>query len=364
MTPPDSRDNPAAFVFQRNPALPRGFFSGGDGPSGRLYLRPLPGGASQPDFCEVMIRYGDRIEVTIAAVSELSDWSWAEGKDVGNHVGAILNYWQRPAASFAGLSLERFLIMGIVNTTPDSFSDGGETKAHCDAIARGFAFKEAGADIVDVGGESTRPGADPVAPEIEAARVIPVIRALAQAGIAVSVDSRHATVMAAAITAGARMVNDVSALSGDPDSAAVVANAGVPVVLMHMQGEPKTMNRNPFYGSVVLDVYDQLAGRVAAAIEAGVAPGSIAVDPGIGFGKTPAHNRAILARLGVYRCLGCPILVGVSRKFGRRNDASKDRLAASLAAGMAAIGEGARILRVHDVAETRKALDVWLSLKR
>ena len=362
MTPLDSRDNPAALVLQRNPALPRGFLSGGDGPVGRLYLRPLPGGASQPDFCEVMIRYGDRIEVTPAAVSQLSDWAWAEGEDVGSHVGAILNHWQKPVASFGGLSLERPLIMGIVNATPDSFSDGGETAAPNEAIARGLALKEAGADIVDVGGESTRPGADPVAPEIEAARVIPVIGALAQAGVIVSIDSRHAAVMAAAIAAGARIVNDVSALSGDPDSAAVVANAGVPVILMHMQGEPKTMNRNPVYGSVLLDVYDHLAGRVAAAIEAGVAPGAIAVDPGIGFGKTPAHNRAILARLGIFRGLGCPILVGVSRKFGRKNDAPEDRLAASIAAGMAAVGEGAGILRVHDVAETRQALDVWMSL--
>jgi dihydropteroate synthase len=253
--------------------------------------------------------------------------------------------------------------MGIVNVTPDSFSDGGETVAPKEAIARGLALREGGADIVDVGGESTRPGADPVPPEIEAARVLPVIGALAQAGVVVSIDSRHAAVMAAAIAAGASIVNDVSALSGDPKSAAVVADASVPVVLMHMQGEPKTMNRKPVYGSVLLDVYDHLAGRIAAAIDAGIARGGIAIDPGIGFAKTPAHNRALLARLGIFRGLGCPVVIGVSRKFGGKNDASKNRLGASLAAGLAAVGEGAQILRVHDVAETRQALAVWTSLR-
>jgi dihydropteroate synthase len=270
------------------------------------------------------------------------------------------------ALRFAGLSLNRPRVMGIINVTPDSFSDGGETFLADQAIARGEAMLADGVDILDVGGESTRPGAEPVSAETEAARVVPVVAALSAKGVLVSVDTRHVPVMAAAITAGARIVNDVTALTGDPGALSLVARTGVAVVLMHMQGDPRTMQEAPRYADVVTDVRDWLAARVCACRAAGVPLDRIAVDPGIGFGKTVAHNVDILARLDAYATMGCGVLIGVSRKsfIGRlsRNETPKARLAGSLAAGLAALMQGASILRVHDVAETHQAIAVWQAI--
>lgn len=264
---------------------------------------------------------------------------------------------------FAGLLLDRPRVMGIINTTPDSFSDGGEASTLKTAVTRGEAMLAAGADILDVGGESTRPGAEPVPVAVETARVIPVVAALATRGALVSIDTRHAPVMAAAIAAGARIVNDVTALTGDPRALPLVARSGVAVVLMHMRGDPRTMQDDPHYEDVVADVRDWLARRVAACRTAGIDLERIAVDPGIGFGKTATHNLQILARLDAYATFRCALLIGVSRKsfIGRvcRNEAPKARLPGSLAAGLAALRGGASILRVHDVAETRQAISVW-----
>ena len=264
---------------------------------------------------------------------------------------------------FAGLSLDSPRLMGVVNVTPDSFSDGGEAFATADGIARGRVLSEHGADIIDVGGESTRPGAEPVPEDEELRRVMPVIRALAADGNLVSIDSRRPAVMRSALDAGARIVNDVTALRGDPRSMEVVAEAGASVVLMHMRGDPRTMQDNPRYGDVVMEIRDELAARVEACVAAGIHRGRIAVDPGIGFGKTADHNVRILARLDVYEDVGVAVVIGVSRKsfIARlsRNEAAKRRLPGSLAAGLAAIDGGAHILRVHDVAETRQALTVW-----
>lgn len=266
---------------------------------------------------------------------------------------------------FAGLSLDHVRLMGIVNVTSDSFSDGGETLTTEDAVARGLTMLDEGADIVDVGGESTRPGALPVPVEIERGRVVPVVRVLARAGALISIDTRRAEVMRAAIDEGARIVNDVTALR-DPEALPLIVRSDVSVVLMHMQGEPRSMQQDPRYDDAAAEVYAWLTARAAACGEAGIAPERIAVDPGIGFGKTLAHNLAILRDLARYRDIPYALLVGVSRKRFiaalDRDLPPQRRLAGSLAAAIACAGAGANLLRVHDVGETRQALAVYHSL--
>ncbi len=269
-------------------------------------------------------------------------------------------------ASFAGVALDRPRIMGIVNVTPDSFSDGGDFAEAEAAIRHGERLLAEGADILDVGGESTRPGAEPVPEQEELRRVLPVVRALAGLGAPVSIDTRRAGVAAAAFDAGARIVNDVTALSSDPRAVAVAAAKGASVVLMHMQGEPQTMQQAPHYDDVVVEVRDYLAARIAVCEAAGIPRHRIAIDPGIGFGKTIGHNLSLLQNLDVLAPLGCPVLLGVSRKgfIARlsRSEAPKDRVFGSLAAAFAGILRGARILRVHDVDATRQALAVWQAI--
>jgi dihydropteroate synthase len=256
--------------------------------------------------------------------------------------------------------------MGVLNVTPDSFSDGG---AHFDperAIAAGLTMAEAGADIIDVGGESTRPLSSPTDPAEECARVIPVISALAGAGLTISVDTRNAATMAAALDAGARVVNDVSALTYDLAAAPLVAARGCSVVLMHMRGEPATMMNFASYADVAAEVAAELAERISAARRAGIQREQIILDPGIGFAKQPAQSVELLRGLPELAPLGFPILVGVSRKgfIGRLTGVSepRDRLAGSLAAGLFAVAHGASFLRVHDVSETVQALHVWHAL--
>jgi dihydropteroate synthase len=271
-----------------------------------------------------------------------------------------------PVPVWAGLALDRPRIMGVLNVTPDSFSDGGDFLAPDAAIAAGHAMAAAGADIIDVGGESTRPRAQPTPPDLEQARILPVIRGLASAGLRVSVDTRHAPTMAAALDAGAAIVNDVSALGHDPDAAPLIAARGCCIVLMHMRGSPADMYAEADYDDVVLDVRRELAGRIAAAERGGVASDRIAIDPGIGFAKRPAQSMELLRRLPVLAALGYPVLVGVSRKsfmagITREVDPRR-RLPGSLAAGLFALSRGAAILRVHDVAETVQAIAVWQKL--
>lgn len=269
-------------------------------------------------------------------------------------------------ASWAGLSLDRPRVMGVLNVTPDSFSDGGFYVDPGAAIAAGLAMAEAGADIVDVGGESTRPGSPRTAPDEERRRVVPVVRALSAHRLCVSVDTRNATTMQAALDAGAAIINDVSALTHDPQSAAVVAAARCPVVLMHMRGTPETMNSEAVYTDIAVEVRDELAARIAAAEGAGIAPETIAIDPGIGFAKLAPNSVELLRRLCDLSALKRPMVVGVSRKsfLGRiaGEPEPQRRLAASLAAGLFALGKGAHVLRVHDVAETVQALRVWQAL--
>jgi dihydropteroate synthase len=263
--------------------------------------------------------------------------------------------------------LDQPQVMGVLNVTPDSFSDGGRFADSASAAAAGSAMAEEGAAIVDVGGESTRPGAKPVWPGDESERVVPVIRQLAGGGAAVSIDTRNSEVMTAALAAGARLVNDVSALTHDPRSAEVVAAAGVPVVLMHHQGSPETMQEAPRYDDVLVEVYLWLEERIAAAQGAGIERSKILVDPGFGFGKTVAHNLELMNGLALFHSLGCPLVLGASRKRtigALSGEAPADqRLGGSIALALKAAEQGAHILRVHDVFETVQALKVWRGLR-
>jgi dihydropteroate synthase len=252
-------------------------------------------------------------------------------------------------------------VMGVVNVTPDSFSDGGRFLDPERAIEHGRLLLDDGADLLDVGGESTRPGAEAVDADEELRRVGPVIEALAADGASVSVDTSKATVAAAALDAGAEIVNDVSALRTDPEMATLCAERGCGVVLMHMKGTPRTMQESPSYGDVVADVRAFLAERIEAARAAGVSEERIWIDPGIGFGKTVEHNLELLRRLGELRELGRPIVIGTSRKSfigeitGREVD---ERLGGTVASNVLALAAGAEVFRVHDVRAVREALAV------
>jgi dihydropteroate synthase len=264
-------------------------------------------------------------------------------------------------ALFERLQREPFLVMGVVNVTPDSFSDGGLYLDRGAAVAHGLALVEEGAALVDVGGESTRPGALPVSAEEELARVLPVIEELVEAGVdaEVSVDTSKAAVAARALGAGARFVNDVTALRADPDMAGVIADAGADCCLMHMLGEPRTMQEDPRYDDVVSEVKSFLEERLRFATSHGIDEQHITIDPGIGFGKTAEHNLELLRRLDQFTALGRPLVVGTSRKSfigritGRPLD---DRVAGTIATNVLAFLHGARIFRVHDVAPVRDAL--------
>ncbi|MGC8526071.1 dihydropteroate synthase [Acidiphilium sp.] len=270
------------------------------------------------------------------------------------------------ASGWAGFDLARPLVMGILNATPDSFSGGGATQGPSALIETGLAMRAAGAAIIDVGGESTRPGAAVVPPDIEIARIVPVIGGLARDGVTVSVDTRNAATMRAALDAGARIVNDVSGLRHDPAAAPLVAAAACPVILMHMRGTPATMSAQAVYDDVVADVLAELAATRDAALAAGIAPAAIALDPGFGFAKRGAQNVALLRALPSFRALGHPVLAGVSRKrfigelAGEPDPARRDP--GSIAAALFAAGQGAAILRVHDVPGTVQALRVWQAL--
>ena len=259
------------------------------------------------------------------------------------------------------LDLSRPLVMGVVNVTPDSFSDGGLYAGTKQAVAHARRLLDEGADILDIGGESTRPGATPVTLDEERRRVLPVLEALAGCGVPVSVDTRKPDLMGEAIAAGAEMVNDVTALHA-PGALEAVATAQVAVCLMHMQGDPGTMQVDPRYGDVVGEVHEYLAGRVAAVEKAGVARSRIVVDPGFGFGKSLGHNLALLRSLAQFRALGVALMVGISRKamLGRLTGREPpERVHASVAAALLAVQNGAQIVRVHDVAATRDELAVW-----
>ena len=313
-------------------------------PAGAL---PLAGGLGWFDRVEVLSRQ------TPAQIVAASDLPPADAQRLS-----------APRPDFAGLSMDRPRIMGILNVTPDSFSDGG-LFLNADAALMQARRMANGADIIDIGGESTRPGAAEVTAAEETHRTAPVIAALRAGGLEVpiSIDTRKADVAQAAFDAGASVLNDVTALQFDPAMAGVAARAGRPVVLMHSIKTPATMQDDPRYDDVLLDVYDALAARVAEAEAAGIARTNIAIDPGIGFGKTLAHNLALLARLSLFHNIGLPVLLGASRKrfigaVARQDDAAR-RLPGSIAVALAGVAQGVQMIRVHDVDETRQALSLW-----
>jgi dihydropteroate synthase len=320
--------------------------------------------AGQPlRFCalEIAEREATRVSRRIVALGDAFERDW------GRHTltaSDLVDAIAAPRARLAGLPLGRPRIMGIVNVTPDSFSDGGKLGSAEAAIAHALKLAEEGAEILDIGGESTRPGADYVPVEEELERVIPVIEGLrARTEALISVDTRKAEVMRKAAAAGADILNDVSALTHDEAALATAAETGLPVILMHAQGDPKTMNDDPRYSDVVLDVFDFLERRIQACAAAGIPRAKLVVDPGIGFGKHLHHNVAVMASLGLYHGLGVPILLGASRKklIDHISDVPNpaDRVPGSLAAVLAAAAQGVQIVRVHDVAATRQALSVW-----
>ena len=325
-----------------------------DGPDAALAVAaglalPLQGGRTAFSLLRLIDAGCDRI-VPVAAVPP----GWA---------GCLRLVTQPP--SLAGLP-EGPLVMGILNVTPDSFSDGGRHLATDDAIRAGMAMLEAGADLIDVGGESTRPGAEVVSPDVEQARILPVIDALARLA-AISVDTRNAATMRAAITAGATLVNDVSALAHDPAAAGMLAGQGCAVALMHMRGSPATMTGLAQYEDVAVEVVRELRARIDAAVAAGIGRGRILVDPGIGFAKDDAQNLELLRRLPLLSCLGQRVVLGVSRKrfigkTGQAPDAAS-RDPGSIAASLSGLALNGCILRVHDVAGMVQALRLWQAIR-
>jgi len=266
---------------------------------------------------------------------------------------------------FDELKASRLMIMGVVNVTPDSFSDGGAYNNH--AAQHGLKLLEQGADILDIGGESTRPHADVVSVQDEIARVVPVIEGLAGKAKYISIDTRNSETMSAAVQAGANIINDVSGLRHDPESVGVVAQSGLPICIMHMQGTPQTMQNAPEYKNVIDDICAFFEERLAFCAVNGVAQNRVILDPGIGFGKTLEHNLEIVARFDEFKKFGCPLLFGASRKsfIAKISDAPEvqDRLAGSLAAALTGVQNGADIVRGHDVFETRQAIDVSQALR-
>ncbi|KAJ54219.1 dihydropteroate synthase [Actibacterium mucosum KCTC 23349] len=311
-------------------------------PKGAL---PIAGGWTWFDRVERIERNGVRDIVPAADVPE-----------------PLLQRISEPRSPIAGVPKNRPGLMGILNVTPDSFSDGGRFFDPEAAIVQSNRMLAEGADILDIGGESTRPGAALVLEEDEIARTVPVIQALRQAGTRapVSIDTRKSQVARAALAAGADLVNDVSAFSFDPNMAATVSEATAPVCLMHAQGTPDVMQDAPRYDDVLLDVYDFLAEKLCLAERAGIPRARVLVDPGIGFGKTLDHNLALLRGVSLFHSLGCSILVGASRKrfIGTITGVvtAEDRVAGSVAVALAAAAQGVQVLRVHDISETRQAL--------
>lgn len=350
-------------------------------PDAKLYLRPiglgsgasLAGGGARFAAVELSTRQAEAVAIlgtfTIGDAASVAAWLPAALRPRFDLHWSRLTTPRAPLVLPTGaLDLATPQVMGILNVTPDSFSDGGRHATPDAALAAARAMAAAGAALIDVGGESTRPGAPEIAAAEELARVQPLFDRLSGQGLAFSSDTRRAAVMQRALAAGAGLINDVSALTYDPEALALVAAADVPVVLMHAQGTPQSMQKAPHYNDCLRDVFDWLESRIAVCIAAGIRPGNIIVDPGIGFGKTVAHNLELVAGIGLLHTLGCPILLGVSRKkmigvLG--GDAGvHDRLGGSLALALAGLDQGVQLLRVHDVPATVQAVRVWEALQR
>ena len=278
-----------------------------------------------------------------------------------------LKAWTHRRSPIMGMGFEMPKVMGILNVTPDSFSDGGLFSGAENALKEARAMVESGADIIDVGGESTRPGADFIAADVEIARTGPVIKAISQDLLCpISIDTRKAAVAKAAVAAGAGLVNDVSGFTFDSDLIGYCSTKKLPVCVMHAQGDPKTMQDQPEYQDVLLDIYDFLDAQIKKLVAAGLSKDMIIADPGIGFGKTLQHNLTLLNKISIFHGLGVPILLGASRKgfIGKVSgeQVAQNRVGGSIAAALTAVAQGVQIVRVHDVAQTCQALSVWQSI--
>ncbi len=312
---------------------------------------------------EVITRSGTAVARRLRPLSDLWD---TDVNPALLPVHTILGHLTSPRRRIAGLRMDRPQLMGIVNVTPDSFSDGGQFSSSAQAIEHALRMAEQGAAILDIGGESSRPGSDAITVAEELARVLPVIEALGTRTEAlISIDTRKAEVARQALAAGAHIINDITAMTYDPAMIEVAAVAGVPVVLMHALGDPKTMQDDPRYDDAPTDIYDYLAGRIDTLVAAGVVRERIIVDPGIGFGKTAAHNLQLMGSLALFHGLGCPVLLGASRKRfigGLTNEPeAARRMPGSIGAALAGAAHGVQIIRVHDVKETKAALDVFVA---
>jgi dihydropteroate synthase len=354
-----------------------------------IYLRPLGRITRPPGHINAapdkVLRIAEREDVVFSAVEMIQrgeGWSdrrvlaldearalQAKPDASGARCKTLLARLALPRGPIAGLPLDRPRIMGIVNVTPDSFSDGGNFVTAEAAIGHALKLEDEGADILDIGGESTRPGAADVSLDDELRRVMPVIEGLVgRTRARISIDTRKAEVMRRAALAGVHIINDVSALQHDAMGMRVAVQTRLPVILMHALGDPRTMQRDPRYDNVLLDVFDVLEARVEACVRAGISRERLIVDPGIGFGKTAQHNLELISGLSLFHALGTPLLLGASRKsfIGSLTGAvdPAERVPGSLAAGLAGVMQGAHILRVHDVAATRQALTIWEATTR
>lgn len=325
--------------------------------------------ARSPLHYELIVRMEGYHQHGIFSRQELEHWLQDQPFGLQQYIKEKLAIFSKKDVNFAGLAKDQPLIAGIINVTPDSFSDGGKNMDADAAIATGLKMMAEGADILDVGGESTKPGAEAVALDVELDRVLPVVKGLVEAGAVVSVDTRKATVMQACIEAGAKIINDVSALSDDEESLDVIAsNPDISVILMHKKGQPKTMQQDMSYQNILMDIYDYLMHRIELCEAAGIAKDRICIDVGIGFGKSLQHNLDLMGRMSLFRSLGCTVMLGCSRKsfiaMASRDVPPKERLAGSLAAALSGVQQGVGILRVHDVKETKQALDVYSAIEK
>ena len=363
-------------------APPRGFFNS---KTTRLYCRPvdlifhakddqynlnsssqsLVGGNTSFKDIEIILRDERNIYAFRTSIETAREWGLAEG--CSEKIEKLMLSIVSRRTGFLGLRNDNTpLLMGVVNASPDSFYKGASNVGQQSAIARAHSLIEEGADIIDIGGESTRPGSKPISVSEEIDRVIRVIENVRGFGVPISIDTSKSSVMQAALAAGASIINDISALTGDPKSLTIAVKSRVPVILMHMRGTPLTMQKNPKYDNSLLDVYDYLQWRVSLCMKAGILSENLIVDPGIGFGKNDEQNLLILRRMSLFHSLGLPVLLGVSRKslIGGLSvgEPADKRLPGALATALSAAAEGIQFLRVHDVSETKQALRIRQAL--
>ncbi len=325
--------------------------------------------ARGPLHWEVIVRTKNYLQQWLVSQNELDTWQQSLPAEVQQYIKEKQAVFAKTNINFAGLTKDQPLIAGIINVTPDSFSDGGENMNTDAAIRSGLKMMAEGADILDIGGESTKPGANPITLDEELQRVIPVAKGLVKAGAVVSVDTRKAAVMEACIKEGVQIINDVSALSDDERSLEVIAsNPNVNIILMHKKGQPKTMQQDVSYQNILMDIYDYLLERIKLCEAAGIAKERICIDVGIGFGKSLQHNLDLMGRMSLFQSLGCCVMLGASRKsfiaMVSRDVPPKERIAGSIAAALWGASQGAGILRVHDVKATKQALDIYNAIEK